>query len=352
MFDLKSVLTAARERAITKDEALFLFYEVDTWDKYLQLFSVASAVRDELKSRKFKLEAFILTSNQGCSTSPPCRYCGQASTKKESRFFFRPATLDEVRTSARIAEKLGFKTVQCGGGCSGNKGAEAVADAEAVINCTNLKVFVNYGADMSEENIIRLKELGVDRVGCSFEVINRELFREIKPGCSFEALEEVAANITKHEVPLHSVVMVGIGESYEDRVEHLFFLKSYPTLKAISISGFFPIPGTPMANRLPATSLDIAKSQAIARLILRDIDIGGSFGRDDQLQLWIMAGTNLRTIHGMFEPKNKITPGRRFSGKVEHIGEDFVFINVLPIYLQMIEQLSLEPDLVRVGRIP
>jgi len=83
---------------------------------------------------------------------------------------------------------------------------------------------------------------------------------------------------------------------------------------------------------------------AITRLVHRNIDLDGAFGRDDQLQLWIMAGTNHRIIHGIFEPKNKIFP-HKFRGEVQEIGEDFVFVNVLPIYVNMIEETGLKTDI-------
>lgn len=335
-------LEEAKEREITKEEALFLFENANDWIKISQLLSAASYVRDKNLGRVFKLDAFILTSNKGCKTDPPCRYCGQASQK--FKFFTKVATPEAVAESAKIAEQLGFKGVQCGGGCSGYKGAEAIEDTKIVKESTNLDVFVNYGADMSEENILELKQLGVGRIGCSFETINEELFKKIKPGDSLDERKKVAQLIDKHGVKLATGIMIGIAESYTDRVNHIFYLKNFKNLSTIYISGFFPIQGTPMEGYTAATPIEIAKTMAITRLAHPYADLDGSFGRDDHLQLWIMAGTNRRIIHGIFESKNKIAFTKHFYGEQTQIGEDFIFINTLPIYANMIQEMGLNPD--------
>ena len=338
----EELLADAREREITREEALFLFEGANDWVKVSQLLTTASYVRDKNVGKLFKLKAFILSTNKGCRTNPPCRYCGQSSEK--AKFFTKVATPEEVAESAKIAEEIGFKGVQCGGGCSGNKGAEAVEDTRIVKSATNLDVFVNYGVDMSDENIQKLKELDVGSIGCSLETINEETFKKIKPGDSIEERKKVAQLIDKHGVGLASGIMINIGESYQDRVNHIFYLKNFENLKLIYISGFFPIPGTPLENHPSATSIDIAKTMAIVRLTHRNTDLDGAFGRDDQLQLWIMAGANHRLIHGIFEPKNKIF-SHKFRGKAQKIGEDFAFMNVLPIYVNMIEETGLKADI-------
>jgi len=341
----KDVLEEARNREITREEAIYLFKETTTEERLLELLKTASYVRDKNMGREFKLWPFALSTNKGCSTNPPCRYCGQASSKiKMDISKDRIASPEEVAKAARIAEDLGFEGVQLGGGCSGHKGEEAVRDTEIVRSETNLQVFVNYGYDMSEENIKKLKKLGVKRIGCSLETVNEEIFRKIKPGDSLEERKKVANLIDSNGVGLGSGLMIGIGESYEDRVEHIFYLKGFDNLNYVYVSGFFPIPGTPMEDRPPASSIDIAKTLAITRFVHRNIDIGGSFGRDDQLQLWILAGTNIRHIHGMFQPKmNKKSFTPKFKGKITKISDRFVFINSLPIYAKMIKEAGLKP---------
>lgn len=341
----EEVLERSEERGVTEEEALTLFEKTDRLSRYLRLFETASRVRDANVGTDFELWPFSLSTNTGCSTDPPCRYCGEASEEvKMGTDEETIASEGEVAEAARIAESMGFPGVQLGGGCSGRGGEEAVNDSRIVKDETDLKIFVNYGYDMSEENIAKLEELGVERVGCSLETVNREIFERIKPGDSLEERKKVANLIDESDLGLASGMMIGVGESYEDRVDHLFQLKKFDSLNYTYVSGFFPIPGTPMENRPPASSLDIAKTIAIMRLVLRDVDIGGSFGRDDQLQLWMMAGTSQRNVHGMFEPKESGKGfSKRFNGERREIGDNFVFINSLPTYAEMVKEAGLKP---------
>lgn len=341
--NLQELLEEAKSRRITKNEALYLFKETKSEKSFLKLLETAGYVRDQNVGRKIEFWPFALSANKGCSTNPPCQYCGMASDKVRMGIGDdRIASEREVAKAAKIAEKQGFKGVQLGGGCSGNQGAEAVTDSKIVKSKTSLKVFVNYGYDMSEQNICRLKELGIEMVGCSFETINQELFSKIKPGDSLEERKRVANLIDENNLGLASGLMIGIGETYEDRVKHLFYLRKFKNLKYVYVSGFYPIPGTPMEAKPPATSVDIAKTIAITRLIHRSAAIGGSFGRDDQLQLWILAGINHRNIHGMFEPKNRRKGvSWRFKGETKEVSENFVFVNSLPIYSQMATEIGL-----------
>ncbi len=78
--DFDEILADAREREITKEEALFLFDEANDRVKISQLLDTASYVRDENPGKLFKLKAFILSSNQGCNIYPPCTLLGKRAT--------------------------------------------------------------------------------------------------------------------------------------------------------------------------------------------------------------------------------------------------------------------------------
>lgn len=339
----KKILEEAREREITKEEALFLFNESNR-EKFFPLLETASYVRDKNVGKKFKLWAHIPSTTSGCITIPACRYCWMSSSIKGMKTRNKSAAEPELIEIAKMAENIGFEGVQPGGGCTGRKGADAVRDAELIKSNTNLMVYSNYGYDMSEENIIRLKELGVERIGCQLEAFNPEVFKRIKPGDNLEERKQVLETIEKHDAGLDSGIMIGVGESYQDRVDAIFYLKKFKNLNRTSVCSFMPIPGTPMESRMPATTMDTAVTLAIVRLVFRNIDIEGSFGRDEQLQMWIMAGTNIRCIHGLFREK-RIEKGfvkEPFKGKIVEINERFEFVNLLPYYIKMIEEAGLE----------
>jgi len=348
----EEVLEEAKNREITEKEALYLFKYTNNTEKFFSLLKTASYVRDKHLGKEFKLWAHIPSTTKGCVTFPPCRYCWHSSRIRGIKSVNKNASPEEIVKMAKMAEKMGFEGVQPGGGCTGKMGKDAIEDTEIIKRNTNLKVYVNYGYDMCEESILELKKLGVERIGCQLEVINPEIFYRIKPGDNLDKRKQIMEIIEKHGVGLDSGIMIGVGETYQDRVDAIFYLKKFKNLKRTSVCGFLPIPGTPMESELPATSRDIAVTIAIMRLVFRDIDIEGSFGRDEQLQQWIMAGTNIRLIHGLFRLKNSRDGFNKnpFKGKTVDVTENFQFTNLLPFYLKMIEETGLKPGLKNAGR--
>ena len=341
------MLNKAREEEISPEEAIFLFEETDCIDRFVNLLQCASYVRDQKKGREFKLWVHVPSTTVGCITNPPCRYCGISRETRKGHPGHITATPEQLATIAEVAEKMGFEGVQPGGGCTGLNGRDAVDDTRIIKQATNLKVYVNYGYDMNEENILKLKDLGVDRIGAQLEFVHPEMFYKIKPGDDLDKRKEVLQLIEKHNVGLDSGLMIGVGESFQDRVDGFFYLKGFKNLVRTSICGFMPIPGTPMEKYLPATSMDIAITLAIMRLILRDVDIEGTFGRDDQLQLWIAAGTNMRLIHGLFRPAGQ---GRKqqksfFRTEAIPVADGFEFVDFIPFYVRMIEQAGMRVNL-------
>ena len=343
----EKILQEAKNREITREEALYLFQESDDNEKFLSLLKTAGYVREQNLGKEFKLWVHIPSTTEGCITSPPCKYCWNSSHIKRLKLRNKSASPEELVKIAKMAEEIGFEGVQPGGGCTGKKGRDAVKDTEIIKKNTHLKVYVNYGYDMCKESILRLKELEVERIGCQLEVINPKIFYRIKPGDNLEKRKEIMEIIEKHNVGLDSGIMIGVGESYQDRVDGIFYLKKFKNLKRTSVCGFLPLPGTPMQNELPATTKDIAVTLAITRLIHRDIDIEGAFGRDEQLQLWIMAGTNIRLIHGLFRPKENGNGFKKISprGETIEVSKNFQFTNLLPFYLKMISEVGLEVNL-------
>lgn len=342
-----AILNEARNREISPQEALFLFEQTNRMDRFAKLLQCASYVRDQHKGREFKLWAHVPSTTVGCITNPPCRYCGISRAMQKDRSGRSKATPKQLAAIAAMAEELGFEGIQPGGGCTGLNGRDAVEDARIISAATRIKIYANYGYDMNEQNLLALKELRVNRVGAQLEFVHPKMFYKIKPGDNLEKRKEVLSLIEKHDMGLDSGLMIGVGESYKDRVDGIFYLKGFNNLVRTSICGFMPIPGTPMENYFPATSMDIAVTLAIMRLVLRQVDIEGTFGRDDQLQLWIAAGTNIRLIHGLFTPTVKGGNHRRpfFRADTLPVTEGFQYLNLLPFYVRMIEETGMRTNL-------
>ena len=348
--NLEVILETAKEREITREEALYLFQETRTYDKTLRLFQVASEVRNQEMGRTFKLHGHI-ASITPCTVNPPCRYCGRSNPsnnntswgklyKKESIL-----TLEEISAGAKLIEETGTKAVDVfGGTVIGGDAKKVVKVVKAIKAVSNLDILIEVGPCLSEETLIELKRLGVKEVGSAFETTNEKLFGEVKPGDSFEARKKLAETIDNLGIGLYTVLMVGLGGSYsyEDYVDQMFYLKKFENLSCLTVARFNPIPGTPLENHPPASPLETARTTAIARLVFRDIDI--RMGGFDYIYfpLSILAGAN-RAQAGASISKGKIVREHLFGIKTKKIG-NLVFFNSLPAITKFVREAGLEVE--------
>ena len=74
-------------------------------------------------------------------------------------------------------------------------------------------------------------------------------------------------------IELSSGLLLGLGESAEDRIEHLRFLNNFDTLGEIPIMGFNPYEDTPMANHPPFPLKEQLKFIAVTRIMYPHIRI-------------------------------------------------------------------------------
>ena len=210
-----------------------------------------------------------------------------------------------------------------------------------------MDIWVNVGPSLSEKDLVRLKELGVKEVCSSLETYNPDVFAEVKPGDNREVRMELARKIDDVGLGLKRVMMVGIGSTYEDYVDYMFWLKDFKNLTHFPITGFRPVPGTPLEKHKTALSIEVAKIGAIARLVHRKVDIsfGGMMNDPQLLPLWIMAGAN-RAIHMGPHWHRR----RRWSWKghlpemVVKVVEDMEFNNMLPLTMRIVKSMGMDVD--------
>jgi len=81
----------------------------------------------------------------------------------------------------------------------------------------------------------------------------------------------------KLRIPFTTGLLVGIGESFEDRVRSLFALRNlhecYDHIQEIIIQPFAPNPNTPMASCPPPSVEELLETVAIARSIMPEMNI-------------------------------------------------------------------------------
>lgn len=329
----ETILKEALEREITKEEALFLFENSYTPNAYLRLFQTANAVREGEAGSLFLLDGWM-GGLVDCKINPPCRYCGRAIPWRRRKIL--ELTSEHLEKIAEVVRRTGTEMIQIGGGTNYEEAPAIMIRVLRELKKHGFQVRVNVGPALKEEDIREMKAIGVNEITCSFETINEEIFRKLKPGDSLAKRKDVAHIINDSGVSLSSNVMIGVGESYRDRVEHLFYLKGMENLGQVGITWLRIHPGSPLEGKtIPPSPLEAARTIAISRLIFRNKWIKGS--NPQYLQLWIAAGAN-RQIHGGISVHRKEEPligggGAGMASGIQHIEvcDGIVVSNMLPV---------------------
>jgi len=342
----EGVLKKAKEEELTREEALYLFQKTQSWDKALQLFETANKVRDEEVGRICKLMGFICCITR-CTTDPVCKYCFRWASEKS----FAPEAVlnaEELANAATAIEERGIKRIELAGGTLwGSEGRTATINAvEVARKASNLEIWINNGPSFTEDDVFKSKEMGVEGIACNFETINEEIFKDLRPGDSFEHRKKIVEATEKAGLGIDNTLMIDLGEQlgqhhpYQDWVDFLFYFKQFNNFRILEAHPFRPIKASPTQDYPPGSSFEAAKTKAIGRLIFRDIDIAGA---DDTLGL--MAGANLimHCLPVIKKIRMSMRPGGEYI-KMEEISDTLVFADNLPIVTRPAIELGMEVE--------
>jgi len=262
---IEGILKKAENMQRLKDDEIIKLFKIEDKGDFNRLMDVASQIRNENRG-SIKLTSTIHLTNK-CKITPKCKYCGfAAGTSPQGYYKGFSKKNDEILRAAREIEKAGIPRVSCSG-AHGYNGKHAIRAAKIVKENTSLELLINVGSDLKRENIQELAKHGTDTICCNLETINRRLFHHLKPGETLEQRIKVCELISEEGLELSSGLLIGIGETYKDRIKHLRFLKRFKSLGEIPIMGFNPYKGTPMEKH-PACPLDDQmKTIAVTRIL-------------------------------------------------------------------------------------
>ena len=257
-------------KKLTDNEFLELLNNDD--EKELEkLFKTACEIRDN-QSKVIKLTSTVHLTNK-CQIQPRCEYCGFAEETSSTGYYnaFYKSN-GEILSAVKSIQEAHIPRVSCSGGY-GYKGKQAINACKIVKENSNLEILVNVGGDLTEKAVEELSNLGVDTICCNLETINEDVFYQRKPGDSLNQRILTCKRVSDAGIGLSSGLLLGLGESKEDRIKHLRYLSNFKTLEEIPIMGFNPYPDTPMAN-YPAFPLkEQLKMVAITRIMYPEITI-------------------------------------------------------------------------------
>jgi len=281
MYD--KLLEKARNGEITEEISLQLLEGSRELQNALKLFALASEVRDDALGKDLYWTAGI-SRVIPCKIVPRCRYCTYYARSE-----FPP---EKLAKAAKKLEELGLKQLHLSGG-SNLQGydKEIIEMVQAVREVSNIDVEVNLGCSFSPETVRRLKSMNMLSITSSLETISEDVFKDAKPGDSLEMKKRLMETCEREGVPIRSMILIGLGESNEDRIRHLFYIRQFTQLSHLNFSRFMPYQDTAYKDHPRCSPWEVARVIAVARLIMPNVHLGLAAGNTmDDIPLWLMAG--------------------------------------------------------------
>lgn len=281
--EFDTLIETVRGEAPPKEAALELLQRSREPALALRLFEAASDVRDKALGRTLWWSAGI-SSMMPCRIVPRCTYCTYFTTKSFPS--------EELVASVKAIEGLGIRHLHLSGGSSLDGFDNEMAEAVNIISdASEIEIEVNLGPSFSRDGIRRFKQLGVKSVTSSLETFNPEVFAKAKPGDSLPMRKELIEICQQESMPVRSMILVGLGESEADRIDHLFWLKDFSQVGHVRFSRFMPYAGTAWADHPRCSPWEVARLIAVARLLMPKVDLGLAAGNTpDDIPLWYAAG--------------------------------------------------------------
>jgi len=256
-----------------------------------QLFEEASALRDSRTGKvvTYSRKVFIPLTNL-CRDR--CAYCTFAREPDDGKA--HSMTPEEVLAVARAGQKAGCKEALFSLGdkpelrypeyrrwleARGLRSTIEYLQAMCVLvfEETGLLPHANPGV-LSREEMARLQPVNAS-MGMMLETTSRRL---LAPGQAHYRCPDKVPQVRlaalnaagELRIPFTTGILIGIGETLEDRVDALFAIRElhdqYGHIQEVIVQNFRAKPDTRFAGRPEPTVLDIARTAAVARLILGD----------------------------------------------------------------------------------
>lgn len=286
-------LAAAREGGITRDMAYTLIRaregrELDS------LMDAAARLRDRMKGRRvtYSKKVFIPLTNL-------CRdYCGYCTFRKDpGQAGARTMTPGEVLAVAEAGARLGCKEALFSLGDRPEAIFPEMRDAlarlghrttlsylaamcERVLNETGLLPHANPGL-MGRRDLETLRQFNPS-MGLMLESTSERLTLpgmahdnapDKPPSLRLKTIEEAG----RLKIPFTTGILIGIGESLEERVDSLLAIRRlherYGHIQEVIIQNFRAKPEIPMRDHPEPSLADHARTIAVARLVLGDMNV-------------------------------------------------------------------------------
>lgn len=279
--------------SISKDEAMVLI-QLESDEAIMDLVRKAGKVTRAFNGGQAHLCSIFNAKSGLCQEN--CAFCAQSLKFKSEVKRYPLADCESSLEKARLAKQRGaqeFCLVTSGGQLTAGELKRLVEIVRRIKEEVAIQVDVSVGF-LDEEKALALKEAGVTRVNHNVQTSSC-YYPQIATTHFYGDRTATLAAVRKAGLQICSGVILGLGESREDRIQAAFELREFAP-ECVPINLLDPRPGTPLAVRGLLHPMEIIKTIAVFRLILPKANLRLAGGRHLQLgsfqKLALSAGIN------------------------------------------------------------
>lgn len=200
-----------------------------------------------------------------------CLYCGlRRSNTGLTRYRMTP---EEILTAVESIARANIGTVVLQSGEDPWWTAERLVELITAINEKHdIAITLSLG-DRPYEELARFREAGADRYLLRHETANAELYDHLHPESTLLERVEVLKSLRKLGYEVGSGSMVGLPGQTVDDLAMDIYLARLLEVDMFGVGPFIPHPDTPLGTENGGTSELTYKMMAVARLVLRDVNM-------------------------------------------------------------------------------
>jgi methylornithine synthase len=247
-----------------------------------------------------------------------CSFCFYRKTNTKCPRYRKDP--EDVAEMARKLEKSGVHLVDLTMGedlviHDGKQYDLLIKLVKAVRDKVGLSIMVSPGV-LPRRILKSLKEAGADWYALYQETHNRKLFSTLRLGQDYDERMKAKSQARKEGLLIEEGVLLGVGESDEDRVDSIFAMNRLGASQ-VRAMGFIPQKGSPMEGRESPPIIDEMKTMAVMRLVHQNKLMPASFDIDG------LKGLELRLASGPNVVSSIIPPDSGLAGVAQaHLGVD------------------------------
>jgi biotin synthase len=263
----------------------------------LELIYKASMVHREYQETGEVQVCTLLSIKTGACTED-CSYCSQSMRNHTGLKVEALMKKEDVLASAQKAKDAG-STRFCMGAAwrevRDNRDFDRVLEMVKGVNGMGMEVCCTLGM-ITENQAEKLREAGLYAYNHNVDT-SREYYTEIITTRTYDDRLETLSNVRKAGISVCSGGIIGLGETYEDRIGMLHTLSTLPTHPgSVPINALVRVKGTPLEGNQKVDIWDMVRMIATARIIMPKAMVRLSAGRSEmtivEQALCFMAGAN------------------------------------------------------------